>query len=275
MGFTDRVLKAISQPLTKLTIPGLTGQQWTYQAPVVMQGTVATALSIEGTHATAGISITGTHVSGQAIIIGTGISTPVTFTGNNLVEWHGRVSGATSSDPLLRCRCSAPASTAMTGGRVQSGQFQAYGTDTSDIGALLALEGVVGIKAASSVIGTSAVLPDMIAAWFKCEDLGNTITVDGSSAVLGLGWQFGASSTFTGDTAWIKLMKEGADTTPLDSFLQVYDGSNGGFATNLITMDNAAAPATVSAGTYSTADGYFTISVNSVTYRMPFYAAVD
>ncbi len=250
-------------------MPGLTGGVWTFGQEIMINGTVATAMSIEGTHSTAGLSITGTHASGQALIIGTGISTPVSFTGNNLVEWHGRVSAATSSHPLLRCRCSALA-TAMTGGLVQAGQFQAYGTNTSDVGNLLALEGVVGIKGASTLIGTAGVLPNMLACWLKCEDLGNTITVDGDTTVLALGWQFGASSTFTGDTAWIKLMKEGADTTPVDAFLEVYDGAGGGFAT--VFLDMPAALPYDAANSSNTQSGKIACTIGGATKYIQCYS---
>jgi hypothetical protein len=47
-------------------------------------------------------------------------------------------------------------------------------------------------------------------------------------------------------------------------------------ATNLLEADaDGDGACTIAGGTYSTADGYFTVLIDGNTYRMPFYAAVD
>lgn len=191
-----------------------------------------------------GIKITGAHAAGQAFIIGTGISTPVTWAGDSLVEWHGRIAAATSNDAMFRCRASAPASIAMTsGGAVVAGQFQAYGTDTSDVAQLNAVQGHCGIKAACEVIDSASPLPDMVGGWFKIEDLGFDLgfdlTLTGPAAALVLGTQFNAGTTLTGVCDWMFLMKEGGLTgaggVP-DAIIRGYDGTGGGLANFLLDI---------------------------------------
>ncbi len=187
-----------------------------------------------------GLKITGVHAAGQALIIGTGISTPVTWTGDSLIEWHGRLSTATSNDAMFRCRASAPASTAMTsGGAVVAGQFQAYGTDTNDVAQLNAVQGHCGIKANCTIIDSASPLPDMVGGWFKIEDLGFDLTLTGPAAALVLGTQFNAGTTLTGVCDWIFLMKEGGLTggggVP-DAIIRGYDGTGGGLANFLLDI---------------------------------------
>lgn len=232
-------------------------------------------LTVEELDVTSGIAMpSATYPSGQALTIGTGISTPATFGSNELVEWHGRLNSATAGSPLLRCRASAPASTAMTTGAVISGQFQAYGTDTNNIAVLNAVQGHCGIKAASTIIADLSPLPNMTAGWFKIEDLGFDLTLTGDAAALCLGIQFNSGTTLTGTADWIVLNKEGSLTDPADAFVRVYDGTGGGWA-NFLFDCPASTPAVVAGGTYSTAEGYFLVKVGANTYRMPFYTAVD
>jgi hypothetical protein len=162
----------------------------------------------------------------------------------------------------------------MTTGAVTAIQAQAYGTDVSNVGVLEAIQAHAGIKANCTIIADLGPLPNMRAGWLKIEDLGNDLTLTGDAAVLCLGFQFNSGTTLTGNADWIFLAKEGSLTDPADAFVRVYDGAGGGWATNLIDAP-ASAPATVSAGNYSTAEGYFTIKVGGSTYRMPFYTGVD
>jgi len=55
----------------------------------------------------------------------------------------------------------------------------------------------------------------------------------------------------------------------------ISDKSGGITATNLFEFEVAGGPATLAAGTYSTAEGYMTIKVAGSTYRMPFYSGTD
>lgn len=266
MGFADRVIRVMGgrDP---------TGRVGKTAIGISIPRNATTAISISGTHTTAGISITGTFAAGQALIIGTGISTPVSFSGNNLVEWHGRSSDATNSSPLLRCRCSAPASTAMTTGRVQSIQAQAYGTDTNDVAGLLAIEGVVGIKAACTIIADVGILPNMMGGWFKIEDLGFDLTLTGDAAVITLSTQFNAGTTLTGNCDWMFLTKEGGLTgaggVP-DAFLRVYDGTGGGWANFFID-----APASLpydAADSSGTASGKIACNIGGATKYIQVYS---
>ena len=245
----------------------------TFSGGLVLDSTPALALSITGTPTTAGLSITGTFASGQAMRIGTGISTPVTFAGNELVEWHGRLGSATSQNPLLRCRCSAPASTAMTTGSVVAGQFQAYGTDTSDISGLNAVQGHVGIKADSTIIADPGALPAMTAGWFKIEDLGFDLTLTGDAAALVLGMQFNAGTTLTGVADFIFLMKEGGLTgaggVP-DAIIRGLDATGGGLANFLLDIP-ASLPfdAANSSGTQS---GKIAVNIGGATKYIQTYS---
>ncbi len=217
----------------------------------------------------------GTVAAGQVLTVGTGISTPIVFGTNELIEWHGRGNSATSSAPLLRCRMSAPASTAVTaGGAAIAGQFQAYGTDTNDVGDLNAVQGHVGIKAACTIISRAGSMPEMIGGWFKIEDLGFDLTLTGSAAALALGIQFNSGTTLTGVADWIFLAKEGNLTDPADAFVRVADTAGGGWANFLFDVPTGS-PAVLASETYSTSDGYFLIKHNGNTFRMPFYTAVD
>lgn len=261
-----RILEGLSSPSIVSAVQSVFKSQ-------TISGTVATALTISGTHTTAGISITGTFVNGQAMRIGTGISTPVTFTGNELVEWHGRLSAATSSNPLLRCRCSAPASTAMTTGSVIAGQFQAYGTDTSDISGLNAIQGHVGIKGDSTIIADLGPLPNMTAGWFKIEDLGFDLTLTGDAAALVLGMQFNAGTTLTGVADFIFLMKEGGLTgaggVP-DAIIRGYDGTGGGLANFLLDIP-ASLPFTA-ANSNGTQSGKIAVNIGGSTKYIQTYS---
>lgn len=221
-----------------------------------------------------GIKITGAHAAGQAFIIGTGISTPVTWTGDSLVEWHGRHSTATTSDAMFRCRASAPASTAMTnGGAVVAGQFQAYGTDTSDVAQLNAVQGHCGIKAACEIINSSSPLPDMVGGWFKIEDLGFDLTLTGPAAALVLGTQFNAGTTLTGVCDWMFLMKEGGLTgaggVP-DAIIRGYDGTGGGLANFL--LDIPAGLPWDAANSSGTASGKIAVNVGGSTKYIQTYS---
>ncbi len=198
-----------------------------------------TAITISGAYTVSAITIVAGAISGQAFLIGTGISTPAIFGGNELVEWHGRCNSATQSNPLLRCRCSAPASTAMTTGGVIAGQFQAYGTDTNDVAMLNAIQGHCGIKGNCTLISGAGTLPDMVGGWFKIEDLGFDLTMTGSAAALVLGTQWNAGTTLTGNCDWMFLMKEGGLTggggVP-DAIIRGYDGTGGGLANFLLDI---------------------------------------
>lgn len=216
----------------------------------------------------------GTVAGGQVLTIGTGISTPVVFGTNELVEWHGRGNSATSSAPLLRCRMSAPASTNVTTGAAVAGQFQAYGTDTSDVADLHAVEGHVGIKAACTVISRAGSMPEMMGGWFKLEDLGFDLTLTGSAAALALGMQWNAGTTLTGVVDWIFCAKEGGLSDPADAWCRVVDTAAGGWANFLFDVP-ASTPAVVAGGNYSSAEGYFIVKVGANTYRMPFYTGTD
>ena len=125
------------------------------------------------------------------------------------------------------------------GGAVISGQFQAYGTDTSDVAMLNAVQGHCGIKAACELISSSATLPDMVGGWFKVEDLGFDLTLTGSAAALVLGTQWNAGTTLTGVCDWMYLMKEGSLTgaggVP-DAIIRGYDGTGGGLANFLLDI---------------------------------------
>lgn len=55
----------------------------------------------------------------------------------------------------------------------------------------------------------------------------------------------------------------------------ISDMSGGATATNLFEFNAATGPATLGAGNYSSAEGYFTIKVAGSTYRMPFYTGTD
>lgn len=239
--------------------------------------TALASLSLTGltinTAAGTGIDFPAGETYGKALAYGT-FGTPIIYSTDEPFEIHGRHSTATEQKPLVRIRASAPAATAMTTGAVRALQAQAYGTDTSDIAALQALEAHVGIKAACEIIADVGVLPNMRAGWFKIEDLGNVLTLTGDAAVLCLGFQFAGTSTLTGNADWMFLAKEGGLTDPADAFVRVYDGAGGGWATNLFDVP-ASAPATVASATYTTAEGYFTVKVGGSTYRMPFYTGAD
>lgn len=182
-----------------------------------------------------GSNLSGAHAAGQALVLGT-FGSPSEYTANEMIELHGRQTSGTDQKPMMRVRNSAPASVDMTTGAVVTAQFQAYGTDTSDVAGLEAMEAHVGIKAACEIIADLGAMPNMRAGWFKIEDLGFDLTLTGDAAVLCLGWQFNAGTTLTGNADWIFLAKEGSLTDPADAFLRVYDGAGGGWATNLLDI---------------------------------------
>jgi hypothetical protein len=82
-------------------------------------------------------------------------------------------------------------------------------------------------------------MPNMRAAWFKIEDLGNDLTLTGTAAVMTLGMQWNTGTTLNGNCDWIKLSKQGTLTDPADAMIRVYDGAGGGFATNLLDIPAA------------------------------------
>jgi len=196
-------------------------------------GTCATGIDFTGTQTTA-ISTTSQNI-GKFLAVGT-FETPIVYTGDEFIEIHTRLGSATESKPAMRIRNSAPASTNMTTGAVTSLLVQAYGTDTGDVGYLEALQCHVGIKANCEVIADTSTIPNMHAAWFKMEDLGNDLTLTGDAAVIAMSSQFNSGTTLTGNADWISMTKEGSDTTPLDAFIRMYDGAGGGWANYLLDI---------------------------------------
>jgi len=86
-----------------------------------------------------------------------------------------------------------------------------------------------------------------------------------------------SQGTNPADTAMLRITT-GADSPasgPVPAVINIAAKDSAGF-TNLIYAESTTLDcATVGAGTYSTADGYFTIKVGANTYRMPFFTAVD
>lgn len=213
------------------------------------------------------------HLSSTAkgIEVGT-FGTPVAWDGaDEYIEIHCRNASATSQKPIMRVRCSPAASQAVTTGATIAGQFQAYGTDTSNVGALEAIEGHVGIKAACTIIADTGTMPNMRAAWFKIEDLGFDLTLTGDAASLCLGFQFNSGTTLTGNADWMFLAKEGSLTDPADAFVRVYDGAGGGWATNLFDIP-ASAPYSSTDISGFTEQGHLQVKVGGSTWGIPLYS---
>jgi len=126
----------------------------------------------------------------------------------------------------------------MTTGTALAIQAHAYGSSTADnnIAQLGAIEGHIGIKAATTVIADVGIVPNYRAAWFKIEDLGNDLTLTGDAAVVTLGMQFNTGTTLTGMADWIFVSKEGSLTDPADAFVRAYDGAGGGWANYLFDI---------------------------------------
>lgn len=197
----------------------------------------------QGTKATAswnpGINLAGAFAAGQAIVLGA-FSTPITYTGNELIELHGQVSANTTSKPMMRVRNSALTSAAMTTGAVTTLQVQAYNVTTNNVGQLRALEAHVGVKGAATVLADAVSgLPNMAGGWFKIEDLGNNMTLTGSAACIILGKQFNTGTTLTGDSAYIWLTSEGNVGYNLNAIIEGKDGTGSGLATNLLDIPAA------------------------------------
>jgi hypothetical protein len=207
-------------------------------------------LDIEASSCVTGIEIntvSGTAIDfpsgstyGKALAYGT-FGTPVAFGDDEPFEIHGRLDANAKVKPLMRVRCSTPDGVAMTTGEVHAIQAQGYNTSTSDAAVIEALQAHVGIKADSEVIADiEGEEPNMRAAWFKIEDLGNDLTLTGTACVLNLGIQWNAGTVLTGNCDWIKLVKKGSLTEPADAFVRVYDGAGGGWATNLLDIPASA-----------------------------------
>lgn len=186
-----------------------------------------------------GIKLTGAFAAGQAITLGA-FSVPITYTGNELIELHGQVSANTTSHPMMRVRNSALAGAVMTTGAVTTLQVQAYNVTTYNVGQLRAIEAHVGVKGAATVLADAVSgLPNMSAAWFKIEDLGNNLTLTGSAACITLGKQFNTGTSLNGDTAYIWLTSEGTINFNLNAVIEGKDGTGSGLATYLLDIPAA------------------------------------
>jgi len=199
---------------------------------------VTTGISLAGAMTT-GISITGACASGHAISIGS-FSSPLTYTGDELIEVHGRLSSATTSDPMVRLRNSALSSGAMTTGSVTTLLVQAYNVSTHNIAAFEALQAHVGIKGAATVLADLTTgLPNMRAAWFKIEDLGNDLTLTGNAACAVFAKQFNTGTTLSGDSAYLWLLSEGNSGYNLNAIIEGKDQTGSGLATNFLDIPAA------------------------------------
>ena len=231
----------------------------------------AAAVGVQiGTTSGTAINLPAGSTYGKALAVGE-FGTPIVYSTDELIEIHGQVGANTETKPLMRVRNSALSSAAMTTGEVHAIQAQAYGTSTNNAAVLEAIQGHVGIKGNSTILADLETgEPNMRAAWFKLEDLGNDLTLTGSAAVLNLGMQWNTGTTLTGMCDWIKLVKKGTLTDPADAMIRVYDGPNGGFATNLLDIP-ATAPysAANSSGTQS---GKIAIKVGSNTKYIQCYS---
>ena len=232
-------------------------------------GTCTTGINLSGTMST-GINVSGTFAAGQAFIVGA-FGTPISYTGNELVEIHGRQTSATDSYPLMRVRASTTSGTAMTTGGITAIQAQAYNTGTDNCANIEAIQAHVGIKANATIIANvSANIPNMRAGWFKLEDLGNDLTLTGSAAVLMLGMQWNTGTTLSGNCDWIKLVKEGSLTDPADAIIRVYDGAGGGVANFL--LDIPAALPYDAANSSNTQSGKIAVNVGGSTKYIQCYS---
>jgi|GEM_PF-1056426 len=197
-------------------------------------------------------------------------------------EWEEKHIGcslATASKPASRMRLSNLQD--QTEGALIARHVQCYsgsGFDVAELGALLV---EAGMKGASGVLLAST--EGGYAARFKFEDdyatggqSDGAPTYTGQVSVISLQAQISANPTGEFCAINVDCQAAGAGTaTPFDSILHVEaDGKNPDIV-NLIKFEAASACAVESAGTYSTADGYFLVSVNGSTYRVPFFAAVD
>jgi len=225
-----------------------------------------------GTCTGTGIDFPAGSTYGKALAYGE-FGTPIVYDTDEPFEIHGRLGSATEQKPLMRVRNSAPASTNMTTGAVTALQAQAYGTDTSDIGGLEALQAHVGIKATCEIIADTGTIPNMRAGFFKIEDGGNDLTLTGDAAVLCLGTQFNAGTTLTGVCDWMFLAKEGTLTgaggVP-DAFVRVYDGTGGGWANFLFDVPASLPYSAANSG--GTQSGKMAINVGGATKYIQCYS---
>lgn len=197
-------------------------------------------------------------------------------------EWeeiHLTSALATSSKPGFRRRVTN--SQDQTSGALVCSHNQAYaasGLDVAELGALLV---EAGMKGSAGVLLDST--NGGYAARMKFEDDyatgGQAVggpTYTGKVGVLCLQAQISANPTGHFHAIEVDCQQAAAGTpTPFDSILYVPTGGQNGSIVNLIEFAAASACAVVSAGTYSTADGYFVVKVAGSTYRVPFFSAVD
>lgn len=152
----------------------------------------------------------------------------------------------------MQCK---PNQTATTTGDVIGAEFSPRVTDAGS-GALIALKGDAVIKAATSARTLSAVRGiELNTPSFPTSGSAYTVTNDVSA--IRIFPDFGSGHTFTGKKSVIKL------ATP-----------NNGAWDYLLDVDTNGI-ALGSAGTYSTADGYFVIRAGGSDRRIPFFDAAD
>ncbi len=207
-------------------------------------------------------------------------SNPESWNGlDEFEELHITSALATSAKPAFRRRVTN--SQDQTAGQLICQHVQAYagsGLDVAEMGGLLVeagMKGSAGVLLASTEGG--------YAARMKFEDdyaTGGQVvgapTYTGKVGVLVLQAQLSANPTGHFHAIEVDCQQAGAGTpTPFDSILYVPTGGQNGSIVNLIEFAAASACAVVSAGTYSTADGYFVVKIAGSTYRVPFFAAVD
>lgn len=150
----------------------------------------------------------------------------------------------------------APSQTVTTTGSVVGGEFSPRFSDAGG-GTLIALKADPVVKDATTTRTISALRAMEIN--IDLPNAGSAYTFTNDVSAIRVFPDFGSGHTFSGVKAVLEM------AAPNTSNFDVLIESESGNATWIV----------VSAGTYSTADGYMLIRHAGSTYRVPFFAAVD
>jgi len=237
-----------------------------------------------------GVYMPGTDVAkGLFIVGGTSPDTDTDGTAIHIGTFAAPLSLNTASMKGIAAYFTSTSTTGgLTGMRLRTRGNSASGT--LSVTSALVQADVLASRFAQDVVAISAegIAKDSVTinSWFigvsaKIEDelasggTGSAPTLSGRAAVMRVMGLISAAPTDGYYAMWFDCQQSGTTPQAWDALIGIENGGQNGSITNFMLDAGVPGFATISAGTYSTADGYITVNFGGQAYRMPLYIAVD